>query len=163
MYAFCLHFCAPNSINRDWKTTCGLSAADSTTVGRQNVSVTFVDDQVGQVLRLVAGVDADRGTADGEYRSHMLFQSLPDAATSDVKELSSGQTDELSVTLIPVVGITIPVIVSSPDTKLPMKKPPYLPATFIIGPDGKVIDTIMGELTAAHLKQRLETLKGANE
>lgn len=60
-------------------------------------------------------------------------------------------------------NITIPVIVSSPDTKLPMKKPPYLPATFIIGPDGKVIDTIMGELTAAHLKQRLETLKGANK
>ena len=51
------------------------------------------------------------GTVDGEYRSHMLFQSLPDAATSDVSELASEQTKELTVTLIPVVGITIPVIV----------------------------------------------------
>ena len=51
------------------------------------------------------------GTADGEYRSHMLFQSLPDAATSDVNELASDQTDKLTITLIPVVGITIPVIV----------------------------------------------------
>jgi P pilus assembly chaperone PapD len=51
------------------------------------------------------------GTADGEYRSHMLFQSLPDASSSDVNELASGESDKLSINLIPVVGITIPVIV----------------------------------------------------
>ncbi|MEC8904684.1 MAG: TlpA disulfide reductase family protein [Pseudomonadota bacterium] len=59
--------------------------------------------------------------------------------------------------------IELPVIVSSPDTKLPMQKPPYLPATFILGPDGKIKDTIMGEITAAHLRQRLAELKGADE
>ncbi len=51
------------------------------------------------------------GTADGEYRSHMMFQSLPNADASDVNNLASDQTKELTVRLIPVVGITIPVIV----------------------------------------------------
>lgn len=51
------------------------------------------------------------GTVDGEYRSHMLFQSLPDPASSDVSKLSSEKAESLSIKLIPVVGITIPVIV----------------------------------------------------
>ena len=51
------------------------------------------------------------GTADGEYRSHMMFQSLPDATTTDVSHLTSENPDKLSIQLIPVVGITIPVIV----------------------------------------------------
>ncbi len=51
------------------------------------------------------------GTADGEYRSHMLFQSLPDAAATDVKNLTSNDSEGLAIQLIPVVGITIPVIV----------------------------------------------------
>lgn len=51
------------------------------------------------------------GTVDGEYRSHMMFQSLPDPAASDVNNLSSEQAKGLSIELIPVVGITIPVIV----------------------------------------------------
>lgn len=57
--------------------------------------------------------------------------------------------------------IAVPVIVSSSDTKLPMAKPPYLPATFIVGPDGKIKDTIMGEVTADDLHQRLIKLKSA--
>jgi len=51
------------------------------------------------------------GTADGEYRSHMMFQSLPDTAATDVAKLTSEKTDTLTIELIPVVGITIPVIV----------------------------------------------------
>ncbi len=51
------------------------------------------------------------GTIDGEYRSHMMFQSLPDAAATDVNDLVSDQEKKFTVTLIPVVGITIPVIV----------------------------------------------------
>ncbi len=58
-------------------------------------------------------------------------------------------------------SIEVPVIVSSESTKLPMKKPPFLPATFILGPDGQIKDTVMGEVTAAHLRQRLSTLKKA--
>lgn len=51
------------------------------------------------------------GITDGEYRSHMMFQSLPDSSTTDVSKLSSDKPDALTVKLIPVVGITIPVIV----------------------------------------------------
>jgi hypothetical protein len=51
------------------------------------------------------------GTTDGEYRSHMMFQSLPNAESSDISNLTSEQTTKLTVKLIPVVGITIPVIV----------------------------------------------------
>ena len=51
------------------------------------------------------------GTVDGEYRSHMMFQSLPDPAASDVSNLASEKAESLSIKLIPVVGITIPVIV----------------------------------------------------
>ena len=51
------------------------------------------------------------GTADGEYRSHMMFQSLPDPTATDVKNLTSENSDSFSIQLIPVVGITIPVIV----------------------------------------------------
>ena len=51
------------------------------------------------------------GTADGEYRSHMLFQSLPDAKTSDIDRLTSSDPKTLSIELIPIIGISIPVIV----------------------------------------------------
>lgn len=51
------------------------------------------------------------GMPDGEYRSHMLFQSLPDPATSDISDLAGDNSKGLSVQLIPVIGITIPVIV----------------------------------------------------
>ncbi len=51
------------------------------------------------------------GTSDGEYRSHMMFQSLPDAAVTDVNKLASESKGGVSIRLIPVVGITIPVIV----------------------------------------------------
>ena len=51
---------------------------------------------------------------DGEYRSHMLFQSLPDPAATDVSKLAS-EDKGLTVHLIPVIGITIPVIVRQGD------------------------------------------------
>jgi len=62
-----------------------------------------------QVVRLL--LRKKRGTDDGEYRSHMMFQSLPDPAASDVSKLANAQTEKLTISLIPVVGITIPVIV----------------------------------------------------
>jgi P pilus assembly chaperone PapD len=49
--------------------------------------------------------------ADGEYRSHMMFQSLPDSAATDVEQLTSKKTEGVSIQMIPVVGIAIPVIV----------------------------------------------------
>ena len=62
-----------------------------------------------QTVRLM--LRKKRDMADGEYRSHMLFQSLPDPASSDINELAGNNSEGLSVQLIPVIGITIPVIV----------------------------------------------------
>ena len=62
-----------------------------------------------QTVRLM--LRKKRDTTDGEYRSHMMFNSLPDPATSDVKTLTSNKNEGLTIELIPVVGITIPVIV----------------------------------------------------
>lgn len=60
------------------------------------------------------------GITDGEYRSHMMFQSLPDPAASDISNLAGSQKEKLTISLIPVVGITIPVIVrqGNLDTKI---------------------------------------------
>ncbi len=62
-----------------------------------------------QTVRLM--LRKKRDMAEGEYRSHLLFQSLPDATSSDISELAGNKSDGLSVQLIPVIGITIPVIV----------------------------------------------------
>ena len=62
-----------------------------------------------QTVRLM--LRKKRDMEDGEYRSHLLFQSLPDAAASDINELAGNRSEGLSVQLIPVIGITIPVIV----------------------------------------------------
>ena len=63
------------------------------------------------------------------------------------------------VAMLAAHKITLKVIEANEDTLLPMAKPNYLPATFIIGPDGRVRDTIMGEVTASSLTQRLAQLK----
>ena len=67
-----------------------------------------------QIVRLM--LRKKRDTADGEYRSHMMFQSLPDPASTDVSNLASN-SKKVAIQLIPVVGITIPVIVRQGDLK----------------------------------------------
>lgn len=63
-----------------------------------------------QSVRLL--VRKPKGLADGEYRSHLLFQEVPDAAGLDLnKVLSTQQNDGVGAILVPVSGITIPVIV----------------------------------------------------
>jgi P pilus assembly chaperone PapD len=48
--------------------------------------------------------------ADGEYRSHLKFQAVPDSNFgADVE--ATKVTDQVSVKLIPLVGVSIPVIV----------------------------------------------------
>lgn len=60
-----------------------------------------------QVVRV--GVRAPEGLPPGEYRAHMLFRAVPDAApaTAEAKPASAG----VSIALTPIYGITIPVIV----------------------------------------------------
>lgn len=55
--------------------------------------------------------------------------------------------------------INLPLIVPDKNMIMPMERPPYLPATFIIGPDGKVKKTLMGEVSQALLTETIETLK----
>lgn len=61
-----------------------------------------------QVIRV--GVRVPEGTPPGEYRAHMLFRAVPDAAPAadPAKPSSSGG---VSIALTPIYGITIPVIV----------------------------------------------------
>jgi P pilus assembly chaperone PapD len=48
--------------------------------------------------------------ADGEYRSHLQFQALPGSDFGEDVEATK-VTDQVSVKLIPLVGVSIPVIV----------------------------------------------------
>ena len=50
---------------------------------------------------------APQGLADGEYRVHMLFRAIPEARPA----AASAPTQGVSFRLIPVYGVTIPVIV----------------------------------------------------
>ncbi len=57
-----------------------------------------------QVIRIGARLPAD--TPDGEYRAHMLFRAIPDAAPA-----TDTPRQGLSIALTPIYGVTIPVIV----------------------------------------------------
>ena len=45
------------------------------------------------------------------------------------------------------------------ETQLPITKPPYLPATYIVGPKGQVQAEILGEVTADILKGKIAALQ----
>lgn len=89
-----------------------------------------------QVIRV--GVRVPEGTAPGEYRAHMLFRAVPDAAApaDPAKPASSG----VSIALTPIYGITIPVIVRVGD----------LGAEASIG-EARVVDTVDGPAFAFDL------------
>ena len=58
-----------------------------------------------QVIRV--GARLPDGLADGEYRGHLLFRGVPEAATPTSEPSRSG----LSIALTPIYGVSIPVIV----------------------------------------------------
>ena len=58
-----------------------------------------------QAIRVSAHAPA--GLADGEYRVHLLFRAIPDPKPVSDPEASTG----LAFQLIPIYGVTIPVIV----------------------------------------------------
>ena len=62
-----------------------------------------------QVIRLLLRKPGN--LADGEYRSHLLFQALPPPASTSVDNVASKNVDGISIELIPIVGVSIPVIV----------------------------------------------------
>jgi hypothetical protein len=62
-----------------------------------------------QTVRLLLRLPAELG--DGEYRSHMVFQSVPAPSAGQTIDPASLKPGEISVALIPTYVITIPVIV----------------------------------------------------
>ncbi|MDP3783055.1 MAG: molecular chaperone [Sphingopyxis sp.] len=62
-----------------------------------------------QVIRV--GVRIPDGTPPGEYRAHMLFRAVPDAAAAVAADAAKPAATGVSIALIPIYGITIPVIV----------------------------------------------------
>ena len=60
-----------------------------------------------QVVRLSLRKPAK--LADGEYRSHLLFQAIPKDAGNSIKQVA--KSDKISIKLTPIVSISIPVIV----------------------------------------------------
>jgi len=63
-----------------------------------------------QVVRLSLRKPAS--LADGEYRSHMFFRAVPpESAGRNVTDETDLQKNELRIELIPIYGVTIPVIV----------------------------------------------------
>lgn len=75
---------------------------------------------VAQTVRLQVRRPAD--LPEGEYRSHLLFRAIPPPETSVEGEkeeaASSGDTTGLSVRLVPLYGITIPVIIRHGETSV---------------------------------------------
>lgn len=66
------------------------------------------------MIRLSLRKPAD--LADGEYRSHMFFRAVPaESAGRDVADDEAPDEGQLNITLIPIYGITIPVIVQQGD------------------------------------------------
>ncbi|MCW8108121.1 TlpA family protein disulfide reductase [Alteromonas ponticola] len=61
--------------------------------------------------------------------------------------------------LIREFKIQFPVIPNEVDNKLPTQTPGYLPATFIIAPNGDVAATLFGEQTEKGLHQKIQALK----
>ncbi len=51
------------------------------------------------------------GLADGEYRSHIAFHAVPETATGEDVEEKEVETGKIAIRLIPIYGVSIPVIV----------------------------------------------------
>ena len=60
-----------------------------------------------QAIRLL--LRKPKGLADGEYRSHLLMQNVPDQSGLSLEQSTGG--DGVAIRLVPVFGISIPVII----------------------------------------------------
>lgn len=82
-----------------------------------------------QTVRLMLRKPGD--LAQGEYRSHMLFQAVPDVSTTDIEAQVQEESKGVTVRLIPILGISIPVIVrhGKLDVSSTLSNLSYRPAT----------------------------------
>ena len=81
-----------------------------------------------QIVRLM--LRKPRDLAEGEYRSHMLFQSIPQSSKSSLESALRAEQKGISVEIIPIVGISIPVIVrhGKLESAIRLENPRLLPA-----------------------------------
>jgi len=72
-----------------------------------------------QIVKVM--VRKPEGLADGEYVSHMLFRAVPDVASGEDVEAKTTDSSQISIRLIPVYGVSIPVIVRQGELKAQAK------------------------------------------
>lgn len=72
-----------------------------------------LEPNIGQTVRLQLRKPAD--LAPGEYRSHLLFRSIPSTEGAE-PSVEAPPADKMSIQLIPVYGISIPIIVRHGET-----------------------------------------------
>jgi len=89
---------------------------------------------------------------------HVLNERLPSHVHLFAINYDRLSIDDLSA-MTRKFDITLEVIVATEETRLPIEKPPYLPATYIIGPHGQLQARIVGEVTAEMLMARLHQLQ----
>lgn len=61
-----------------------------------------------QAIRIILRKPAN--LPEGEYRSHLLFRSIPSSSPSNIEDAVDPDSGQISIKLIPVLGISIPVI-----------------------------------------------------
>jgi pili/flagellar assembly PapD-like chaperone len=109
-----------------------------------------------QVVRLV--LRKKRDLPPGEYRSHMLFRELPPENVGESLEALSGKKGDIKIMLIPIMGITIPVIVRHGegkataqigDLKLDDSEEPNAPLVLSLHLNRQGNRSLYGDLTAS--------------
>jgi P pilus assembly chaperone PapD len=68
----------------------------------------------GQTQTVRVAMRAGNDLADGEYRVHLLFRAVPDAIPASA---TPANNDGLAIALVPVYGVTIPVIIRKGELK----------------------------------------------
>ena len=68
-----------------------------------------------QTIRLILRKQAN--LAAGEYRSHLLFKTVPKTSSSSIESVGDKEGTNLSIELTPALGISIPIIVRHGQTK----------------------------------------------
>ncbi len=88
--------------------------------------------QAGQTQSIRLLLRKPKRLADGEYRSHLLFEEVPDTAGLDLsKVVNEKNEDGIGVILTPISGVTIPVIVRQGKltAQASIENPVFQPAT----------------------------------
>jgi len=88
----------------------------------QNPGLKFADDIIrysphqvtlrpGETQVVKVMVRPSEGLAEGEYCSHLMFRAMPDASMGKDIEAQKPEHGKISVHLIPIYGVSIPIIV----------------------------------------------------